>query len=166
MSKSLFPDPKVVRPSKRRASRISFKDHPSLTRQSPKAGCAIDAILKMYATKGVSPTDVGVFMSSAAQAPYGVQPSTDYQMMLNEVIRVQEYFESLPSKIRERFRHDPKNMVDFLADPANLKEAQKLGIAAADPEDPSKAGAANAAASNNPAAAGTPAVPAPKASAS
>lgn len=166
MAKSLFNDSKPV-VSKRRASRISFKDHPSLTRQSPKAGCAIDAILKMYATKGVSPTDVGVFMTQAAQAPYGVQPSTDYQMMLNEVIRVQDYFDSLPSRVRERFRHDPKNMVDFLADPKNHEEAAKLGLVERKPEESSsKAGATTAAVTTAPAAAASPAVPASKASAS
>lgn len=156
MSKSLFPEARKPVRNVRRASRISFKDHPSLTRQSPKAGCAIDAILKMYATKGVSPTDIGVFMSQAAAAPYGVQPSTDYQMMLNQVIRVQDYFASLPSKLRERFGHDPKNMVHFLADPSNLEEARKLGIATPDPS-------ATSAASWTPAAAAvTPPVPAPE----
>lgn len=115
-------------PRKRNRVRLDCSNDPSKTRQAPKAGTQIDAILKKYATQGVSPNDVGVFFQSAASMPYGVQPSTDYQEALNGVIRVENYFNSLPSRIREKFGHKAQNMINFVADPANLEEARKLGL--------------------------------------
>lgn len=45
-----------------------------------------------------------------------------------KVLRVKEAFMSLPAKIRERFRNNPQNLMDFLADPKNKEEAIELGI--------------------------------------
>lgn len=160
MAKDLFSSPAKMIPGKlRKRYQVSFEGHPSKTRQAPKDGTQIDSILKKYATQGVSPNDVGVFFATAASAPYGVQPSTDYQMMLNEVIRVENYFMSLPSRIREKFGHNAQNMINFVADPSNLEEAQKLGLVQKDPEKPA---AASAAAPIPAPGAVTPPVPAPE----
>lgn len=45
----------------------------------------------------------------------------------------QNNFNSLPSKIRERFNNDPQEMINFLKDPKNTQEAIDLGILTATP---------------------------------
>lgn len=45
----------------------------------------------------------------------------------------QQYFDSLPSNIRERFFNDPQKLHDFVHDPKNYDEALQLGMI-----DPSK----------------------------
>lgn len=140
-SKNKLPDPQVLLPLgrgqiTRKRVQIDFTDAPTRTRQAPKAGTQIDAILKRYATQGVSPNDVGVFFQQVASMPFGVQPGTDYQEALNGVIRVENYFMSLPSRIREKFGHKAQNMINFIADPANLEEARELGLVSKEPVKP------------------------------
>lgn len=103
-------------------------DVTSKTKQSFKASTRIDNVLKKYGALGVDANNVGLFQQHVAQMPYGVQPDRDYQQQLNKVIRAKEYFDALPSAIREKFRHDPANMIAFMADPKNAKECMKLGL--------------------------------------
>lgn len=44
------------------------------------------------------------------------------------VIAASKAFEAVPSKIRQRFGHDPQQMLDFLKDKNNDEEAIKLGL--------------------------------------
>lgn len=53
---------------------------------------------------------------------------TDYQSHLNSVIRVQNSFDALPSKVRQTFDNDPSRLMSFISDPANLQRAQALGL--------------------------------------
>jgi phage internal scaffolding protein len=138
-------------------SQVSFLKDPSKARQSAYQGTEIDAILKKYATAG--PEAFGVYLSQLPARPYGVQPSTDYQNMLNEVIKVENYFMALPSRLRERFGHNAQNMIDFIADPRNLEECRKLGLVAK-PDPIAASGAAASAPPATPAA--TPIAPAPE----
>lgn len=51
-----------------------------------------------------------------------------YHEALNVVLKAQDHFASLPSKIRDRFENDPSKLLEFLEDEKNLKEAQDLGL--------------------------------------
>lgn len=108
---------------------ISFKQTVSLTKQAFRDGTRIDAVLKRYATVGV---DAGraphLFQQSMAAAPFGVDQGRDYQAQLNAIVSVQQYFEALPSRVRARFENRPAHLVAFLADEANRKEAEELGL--------------------------------------
>jgi len=44
------------------------------------------------------------------------------------VIQAQTSFEALPAKIRRKFLNSPVNLAEFVMDPANAAEAEKLGI--------------------------------------
>ncbi len=50
------------------------------------------------------------------------------QQAQDGLIKANEAFMALPSKIRDRFQNDPKKLVDFCSNPENKKEAQFLGI--------------------------------------
>lgn len=52
----------------------------------------------------------------------------DYTVMLNRVIKVRKYFESLPSSIRGRFENNPQMLLSFLSDPKNQAEGQDIGL--------------------------------------
>jgi len=53
---------------------------------------------------------------------------------LIKVQKADELFMDLDAKVRERFENDPVQLIDFLEDPNNLKEAIDLGIVSPRPE--------------------------------
>ncbi len=79
-----------------------------------------------YATSGVL---AGARGTHARQPFQGDFTSGDsYHAQLNKQIEAKNSFDGLPSHIRNRFQNDPGKLLDFLANPENLSEAQKLGI--------------------------------------
>lgn len=57
-----------------------------------------------------------------------------YHEALTTITAAQARFADLPAKIRDRFGNDPVQLIRFMNDKKNLKEAQELGLAAPDPE--------------------------------
>jgi len=129
---------KIQDGSKRdRPHSISFTNAPSKTAGYLGKDTRVDSVLKKYATQGVDVRNAGVFMASVASAPFGRgETQYDYQVMLNEVRRTEEYFRRLPVRIREKFANSAINMVRFMADRSNLEECQKLGLITPEPEAP------------------------------
>lgn len=107
---------------------------PSMTKQEHKAECDINNILKQYKA-------TGMIRHIAAQAGvYTDLPSdVDFQGSLNMVLEAQAAFATLPSLVRERFANDPQRFLAFMADPNNLDEMVKLGLAKKIPEPPKAA---------------------------
>lgn len=100
-------------------------DEASRTQQHFKDECDIDRILKKYNETGflVNP------LEPRRPAKWGDFSSVaDYQASMNRLVQVQEAFDALPSRVRERFRNDPMQMLAFLEDPANKEEAVSLGL--------------------------------------
>lgn len=54
--------------------------------------------------------------------------SRSYHDMLNTVTRIETMFGRLPARLRSRFKGSPELLMLFLEDPANTKEAVKLGL--------------------------------------
>jgi len=52
----------------------------------------------------------------------------DYHTALNAVIAAEDEFMTLPATLRARFDNDPQELVEFLNNPQNIDEAQKLGL--------------------------------------
>lgn len=103
----------------------------SRTKQSFKNECDINHILKMYKKNGI-------VTHIQARAPMfeDVADALSYQDSLNLVIRAQEQFAALPSKVRARFGNDPAQFLEFCGNSANAKEMVDLGLATARPEAP------------------------------
>lgn len=123
--------------------KVKAINDPSKTHQHFRDGTQVDSILKQYATRGIDANNVGLFQQNVARMPYGEQsPLTfDYQGQLNSIVKVNQYFDSLPARLRDKFRHDPSQMLRFMADPKNKEECQKMGLFAQDVA-PASAGAA------------------------
>lgn len=121
----------------------SFKGTISRTKQAFRDGTRIDVVLKRFSTLGVDATLApSIFQQGLARATFGVDLGKDYQQQLTAVVRVQQYFESLPSALRARFDNSPAQFAQFVTDPANLEEGRKLGIFDPAPEAPEVAPAA------------------------
>lgn len=56
------------------------------------------------------------------------QVPTDLREALNQFNFAKSLFMSLDPKVRFRFQNDPVQMLDFLADSKNRKEAEELGL--------------------------------------
>lgn len=114
-----------------------------ITKQSHKAECDINTILKQYQKTGI------LTHISKASANYQDLPSDlDYQHALNIVIEAEQAFSELPAKIRDRFKNDPKALLAALNNPAMRAELQELGVLNPDPTPtatPQTAAEANAA---------------------
>lgn len=96
---------------------------PSRVKQSFKDECDINKILARWQKTGVL-DHVNRYQGDYAD----VTPIPDYREALNSVMAAQAAFNSLPSKIRERFGNDPAQFLDFVHDEGNLNEMRSLGL--------------------------------------
>jgi len=95
----------------------------SLTKQSFKAQCDINKIIAKYRQTGL------INHLSARPGMFeDVSEMSDYHASLNKVRQADVLFMGLPSNVRERFKNDPGNLVEFLMDSKNRDEAVKLGL--------------------------------------
>lgn len=99
----------------------------SLTKQSDKEDADMNVILERFARSGSDISALGGNLNSRPQ--YGdFTQITDYHSSLLTVVRGQQMFAELPAQLRARFNNSPEDLLDFLADPVNRAEAEKLGL--------------------------------------
>lgn len=110
---------------------VSFP--PSMTKQGHKDECDINRIVKQFSVTGQWAHING---KAALGAYVDLPDGLDYQSSLDIVRQGEVAFASLPSKVRDRFRNDPAQFLQFLSDPANRSEAVELGLVNAPPDFP------------------------------
>lgn len=96
----------------------------SLCHQEEAKSCDINYLMSRYATTGTLPQHVNLPLDGALQEYVG----TDFQALQNRMIAAREEFDSLPSKVRDRFGNDPARLIAFLSDVNNRSEAESLGL--------------------------------------
>lgn len=96
----------------------------SLTQQCFLEDCSIQTMVERYAITGILPSGPTPIYGDFLDAP------TDLMTVLEIVRQADEAFSTLDAKTRERFANDPNRLVEFLSDPANRSEAEKLGLVA------------------------------------
>lgn len=102
----------------------------SLTRQAEKDACDINAIVRRAESAGISLYELSTLRGELMYGDF-----TQFGSMLdvhNRVAKISNEFSLLPSEIRMRFNNDVRRFVDYLADPANHKEAVSLKLLPAD----------------------------------
>lgn len=57
-----------------------------------------------------------------------IDSQIDYSDAKNIIIKANQEFDRLPSKIRDFFDNDPSIMMNFLRDEKNMKKAEELGL--------------------------------------
>lgn len=107
---------------------------PSMTKQEFRDETDINNILRQYKVTGM----INHINAQAAQGKYEDLPDPlDFQASLHLVRDAQAAFDSLPSRIRDRFQNNANAFLEFCSDPRNQAEMQKLGISPAPaPEAP------------------------------
>lgn len=116
MTETTRPYPRVVK---------DFKGVESRTHQSFKDEVNINTIVQKWLRTGEPPINPG------GVAQYGDSTAfTSYHDALNTVAAANELFSSLPSRVRERMKNSPAELLRFVADPDNLNEAIELGLMA------------------------------------
>lgn len=108
-----------------------FCPEPTRTQQQFKDQNNPNKVMDTFARTG----DPSVLMSGRKVVYGDFTDVVDYKESLERVIRGQEMFFSLPAEIRDRFKNDPAQLLDFVQDEANRDEAIKLGLI--EPEKPS-----------------------------
>lgn len=96
----------------------------SRTQQQFKEESDINTIVARFGISGVMPADFGM-----PQSVDFTETVTDYHTALNLVRQADEDFMQLPGALRERFRNDPQELMNFVENPANLDEARALKLA-------------------------------------
>lgn len=105
----------------------------SRTKQSHKDECDINNIIKSFKVTGM----VQHVRQNAAQGAYADLPDPmDFQEALNLVAQAELAFDSLPSKVRDRFGNNAQAFLAFTSDPANAKEMAELGLINPEPVKP------------------------------
>lgn len=101
---------------------------PSVTDQSQFQESDINYIVKKYADgrTGITTLDLG---ADSGVLQYGdtLLPG-DYETALDLINAVNEEFYELPSQIRAEFNHNPKELINALADPRQKLRLQSLGL--------------------------------------
>lgn len=103
----------------------ALRDTETRTKQAFRDDCDINNIMRRYEKTGVLPDII------KTNPQYGdFSEASDYQTALNTVMKAQEQFSALPSKVRERFANDPENFLAFVSDASNKEEMAKMGLLA------------------------------------
>lgn len=101
---------------------VDFTKSKSLTVQSPTEEVDINKIMARVAKGQTVLTRIG-------EPFYGdVSEFGGLQEAYMKVQEVEDLFMQFPADTRERFDNDPINFVEFLEDPNNRAEAEKLGL--------------------------------------
>ncbi|QXP08032.1 MAG: internal scaffolding protein [Arizlama microvirus] len=102
----------------------------SLTNQSDLPNTDINNIMARFEKTGLVPgTDRPPMYGDFTEVK-------DFHTQLSAIRRVEEAFLLLPAKVRNRFQNNPQDLINFLEDSKNDKEAVALGLKEAPPPPP------------------------------
>lgn len=101
---------------------------PSITDQSQAQESDINYIVSKYSDgrTGITTLDLGADLG-VLQYGDAMLPG-DYETALDLINAVNEEFYELPSQIRAEFNHNPKELINALADPRQKSRLQSLGL--------------------------------------
>jgi phage internal scaffolding protein len=116
------------RPNGTRRVSMSFSESVDAERSRTKPefhkDADINVIMKKYKRTGVLGDP-----SNAKRVIFGdFTNGNDFSEAMRKIATVQDVFSGLPASIRARFQNDPRQLMDFLKDPANDAEGVKLGL--------------------------------------
>lgn len=100
----------------------AINTEPSMTKQSFKDEVNINKIMAKFQR-------TGALNHYAKHAPtYGDATGPDLLEAQLIISKADSMFAELPSEVRKKFDNDPALFLDFVQDPKNLEEMQKLGL--------------------------------------
>lgn len=100
----------------------------SRTVQAHERDANINNIVADFGVTGKLPENIRVPM-------YGdFTEITDYHSALEALRSAEQSFAAMPSSLREKLGNDPQRFLEYCADPNNLEEMRKLGLAVPAPD--------------------------------
>lgn len=103
--------------------------------QSGKDDADINVIVKRFGITGALPQ--GVRVPSYEDFTDSV---SDYRTAVDAIRSAEQSFNAMPADVRSRFQNDPQLFLEYCANPDNLPEMRKLGLAVAEaPKEPAVA---------------------------
>lgn len=105
------------------------------TKQEFRLEADINIIMARYQQTGV------IDFVSKHQPRYQDVTGLDYYEAMLTVSESRSMFQDLPAQLRERFKNDPGQFLDYVQDPDNTEEMRELGLLKASPK-PAEAPAA------------------------
>jgi phage internal scaffolding protein len=105
---------------------VSFSDD-SLTQQQFADEADINTIVNRFLKTGVLPTP------NTFPQYVDFEGVFDYQSAMNLVRAADESFMRMDAKVRSRFNNSPQEFLEFFANPENVEEAIRLGLAIPQP---------------------------------
>lgn len=99
-----------------------------LTQQQFAEEVDINTIVKRFGITGQLPENLRMPVSG------DFTDISDFQSAMNAVVAAKGEFMRLPGELRQRFNHDPAQLISFLEDDKNKDEAIKLGLVNKPPE--------------------------------
>jgi len=91
----------------------------------------VNNIMKQYKATGTI-----VYKRNAQEGVYTDMTNLSYQEALDSVRAADQAFQQVPAQLRERFGHNPENLIKYLQNPANTEEAYSLGLKVRPPIKP------------------------------
>lgn len=136
------------------AGQLNFADQVSATSQEFLNDCDLNNIMKRYVSRGILPS------GNAKRPLYGDFMNVgDFLDAQQRFITAREQFLTLPARLRHQLNNSPAEFLVWIADPANRKQAESLGLIQPASTPTPAAAAAPAASETPPAASTTPPVP-------
>lgn len=103
-------------------TKVDFSKSVSRTKQSMKAECDINNIMRKYQRTGA----IAHVRQFGGQ--YGDVSPVDFHEAMNTVLEAEKMFLALPATLRRRFDNDPAEFLRFVQDPATVEEQIELGL--------------------------------------
>lgn len=94
------------------------------TRQEFKDECDINVLMARYERTGILP------QGREISTTYADVSAWDFADSMQKIATVKGIFSQLDARTRARFENNPEIMLEFIADPANIAEAVKMGLIA------------------------------------
>lgn len=104
------------------SQRVKLECKEDLTEQAHKNETDMNYILRDYARTGF------IKHSKENQGRYDDVSVQDFQDAMYIVTEAKNMFNELPAMVRNRFAHDPAQFLEFVQNPDNKAEMQKMGI--------------------------------------
>lgn len=114
---------------KRNAVVLDCSNDPLITEQSHKSEVDINNIIRRHGVDMIA-------KAAALQAPnmrFDDVTGNDFQEAMNIILKAEDSFNQLPSKIRKEFNNNPAEFLDFVQNPDNKDRMIELGLAEAPP---------------------------------
>jgi len=95
----------------------------SRTQQASKDEADINTIVRRFGITGQLPQGTRLPQYGDFSGVF------DFQSAQNAIRRAQEAFNALPADVRDAFRNDPHEFVEFASNPENLDDLREMGLA-------------------------------------